>query len=423
MRKHLAKYLTAIALTAQSLAYSAEIACSGLFLSNRDSIQVGAHTFFGGIDYTRANFHWIEEWDLDAVWASANFFTGFQSQFKHITMGASFKGISLGSGKITWTPTEQMGLYTIDAPWESSVLQKNAWIEGEYAGHALRAFIGNARSAPVNQSEEYYIRDSANVWTFGGAYVLAYADAQLQYTYVNADLTLQGIRTQDDTRKRFLYLPFKASAHTVEFDMKAGNIDINAMGIRANLRLENEGKRFYETLSPNRALRGSVLQVLSFSFLQKNIRENAELEASAATLGTTYNKPIKIRKAMLTPAISADLFYATGTIEGTQVEETTKLLAISKTARNFGRKADCFGTFLGLATSLNIGPWALSASARQIVPVVIKFKRTIDATDALGGSSAGNSSASEPSIVSDDSKAISEFGNGMFVSASLSLSL
>lgn len=338
-------------------------------------------------------------------------------------MGASFKGISLGSGNITWTPTEQMGLYAIDAPWESSLLQKNAWIEGEYAGHALRAFLGNTRSAPVNRGDEYYIKDSANVWTFGGAYVLATADAQLQYTYVNADLTLQGIRAQDVNRKRFLYLPFKATAHTVEFAMKLGNFDINAMGIRANLRLENEGKRFYETLSPNRALRSSVLQVLSFSFLQKNIRENAELEASAATLGTTYHMPIKIRKAMLTPAVSADLFYATGTIEGTQVEETTKLLAISKTTRNFGRKADCFGAFLGLSTSISIGPFALNASARQIVPIAIKFKRTVDDPDAQAGGAAGDGTASEPSIVSDDSKAINEFGNGMFVSATLSLSL
>ncbi|MCL4102010.1 hypothetical protein [Fibrobacter sp. HC4] len=418
---------------AVSLACSAEIACSGLFLSNRDSVHVGSHTFFGGIDYLQLEFQWIEGWDLDVGWNTANFMAGFQSEFDHVLLGASFKGISLGVGRMVWTPEEGTGLPVIDAGWESSLLQKDAWAEVEFGGYRLRGSLGNVSSSPVNRDEEYYIRDSLDVWILSAGFGLDRLGAELNYTYVSADLFMQGIRSQDGNRKRFLYLPFSGSFHLIDFGIDIGPVNVSAAAARMELHLTNSGSRFYESLAPNRALPNSVLQVLSFSFLQKNFRETADMEISAVMVGAAYRKPFGLgsaggtRSLTLEPVVSADFFYADGSIDGKQVEETTVLFATASKETAFGREASCFGTFVGLGLNLKWWRLALSLHARQIVPLYIDVQKTADGMNSVEGGeisdpSAGGTSGG-PSIISDDSRAIARFGNGMFVTASLTFSI
>jgi len=405
-----------------SLACSAEIACSGLFLSNRDSVTVGAHSFFGGVDYWRTGVRWRDGWDFDIKWSSANFVAGFHSEFDHVFLGASFQGLSLSSGRALWTPEggEASGLPTIDAKWETSLLLKNAWAGAVIGEHRLGAFMGHVGSRPNDLGDSYFVMDSANVWFFGGRYTFGAAGATLGYTYVNADLVMQGIRAQDDTRKRFMYAPMSAYVHVVNMNLDLGNVDVRALAGHMDGRLRNDGRRFYETLAANRVLQSSVVQVLSFSFFQKNYRDNADFDAAAIMLGGEFRKRLG---AWFEPSVAVDYFYLDAALDGRQVEETTKLFGSASDASTFGWKADCMGVLLGLGVSFRYGAFGVSLNAKQILPLYVDLQR--DEVAAVPVLSSGNFGAdpTDAPVVADDSSPLDQLGNGLFVSLSFTVSL
>lgn len=405
--------ILAICLLAVSLACSAEIACSGLFLLNRDSVTVGRHTFFGGVGYERLGGRWKDGWDLDIRWNSANLTAGFQSDFGLLFMGASLEGIAFGSSRVKWTPEdgEASEIPVIDARWESSMLRKDAWIGARFGDHGVRLFLGNVGSSPVNRSSEYYIRDSVSLWILGGRYSVSPSSGSLLgglsvgYVYANADVTLQGIRTQDESRKRFLYLPVSASAHVMDLGYGAGPVELRAVALGASAHLDNDGSRFHETLAANRALSASVMQVLSFSFMQKSFRDNADADLMAAALGATYRKRVM---PWVEPVASLDFFVADADIDGRQVEETAMLLGISYKECRFGWDAFGFGALLGLGADFRVGALGLSVMARQVLPLVVDVKEKYDDTQEESNDSVGLGDIWD------------NLGNGLFLSASIS---
>lgn len=405
--------ILAISLLAVSLACSAEIACSGLFLLNRDSVTIGRHTFFGGVDYERLGGRWKDGWDLDVRWNTANFMAGFQSDFGLLFMGASLEGIALGSGSVKWTPEDgaESEIPVIDARWESSMLRKGAWLGARLGDHRLRGFLGNVESSPVNRSSEYYIRDSVSLWILGGNYSVdpssgsPFGGLSVGYTYINADVTLQGIRTQEDSRKRFLYLPLSASAHVVDLGYGVGPVGLRAMALGASAHLDNDGSRFFETLAANRALSSSVMQVLSFSFLQKSFRANADANLMAAAVGASYRKKVA---PWVEPVVSLDFFVVDGDIDGLLLEESAWLLGVSYTESPFGWDFFGLGGLLGLGADFRVGAFGFSVMARQVLPLVF------DVQEKYGDSPEE----------SDDSMGLGDvwdnLGNGLFLSVSLS---
>jgi len=424
---------------AVSLACSAEIACSGLFLSNRDSVTVGRHSFFGGVDYWRLTAWLNDGWDFDVGWSSANFLAGFHSDFGLLSMGASLQGISLSSGWATWTPEggEDSGLPLVDSRWETSLLLKNAWVGARLGDHRLRAFLGNVRSNPVNLDDDYYLRDSANVWMFGGEYSLSAAGvlgATLGYTYVNGEVTLQGIRSQEGNRKRFLYAPMTAAAHLVDVGLDLGSVDIRALAAMVEGHLDNDGRRFYETLAANRVLQNSLVQVLSFGFFQKNYRYNADLDASAIALGGAYRKRFLLKGSSadlstspssgvwLEASASADFFYVDAALDGRRIEETTKLLGSSSSSSAFGWDVDFMGALLGVGLKYCAGVFGVTVSARQLLPLYVDLRRNQASAD-VNVPGEGVESPSQDSGLSDDSSLVNQLGNGLFISAAFTVSL
>lgn len=392
---------------------------------NDYSMKVGEHSFAANVGYSRYHLNYGDDWDLDigsygfpGELGSGNLVGTFsyQSNYKFLTFGASvntrpwvtanmvlhttdsmfYVGSELGRGnldilRVKWAYNKNDIVPDISADWQTHILSKGLSLGVKARGHRVDLAGNHYKSTPFNRDEEYFIRDSLDLWNLSGRYSYSVFSRgenrekfSADYRYINGHITLYGIRSQDGDTKRFMYTPVSGSAHVADVQWNdvigsstgTGSLDFSALAVYAKGHLDNDGKRFHETLAPNRALQTSVLQALSFNFLQMNYRVDADAEGGLGLAGLAYHKtfgtaeknsPAKGAFA-LEPRVAANFYYAKATANVELTSETTKLIMTSKEVENDSWAVSSIGAIAGLGLRLGYGPFYFDANAYQLIP-------------------------------------------------------
>jgi len=392
--------------------------CGGLFLlhqkdkhfaakgcSIRDTYSKKNFDVYGSIQHIEIRSRYTENnWHLKSSSKQTIASAGFEVHFKNYSLGldintlpmvmpkatfhredslftakARFAFGSIDLGTISWVPTKQTELIsTIPVDWESHFVYSDLSAGSKIGNHHFNLSLNYIRTSPHNPDKKYYLRDSAGVLVLNGEYGYAFSNSRLDagYTYLDADMTVYGIYHEETSRKRFMYLPAEANVHMGYARWQWEKLWTHLELMHISGKIFSNQERFYETLALNRALPGSVLKGLSFSFLQRTFRADADLDASAIVGGFSYYWK-KGKRYVFKPSFELDFFGANGEVNIQKEIETVILTTHQVTNEKTLRKVSGIGSILSLGFELQKeGPVSLSLQygISQIIPFYIDYK-------------------------------------------------
>jgi uncharacterized membrane protein YgcG len=346
---------------------------------------------------------------------------GFENRFKYITLGVDVSslpfiksslavhrsdslfriGTSIGRGvidfgNIKWFSEDYSDIVPeISVDWESHLFYRNLSAEFNPGIHHVGISGTYLQSSPRNPSKEYYVRDSINVLLLHGEYgaTLGKHHLQLGYSFADANARLYGIFQQEESRKRFMYLPLEARLHLIQAGWEYGSLNTNLNYAHLTGKLSANQDRFYESLAPNRALPSSVLKSLSFSFLQKLFRIDADLDASGIFGGALYQWHFG-KKYSINPSAGLEAYYASGTLDIDKKIETLILVTYNEQHEIYTRELKSAGGVASLGLELRREgrvSIALDYGIAQLIPVYISYKEFLPDDNASSDSGNGNS--------------------------------
>lgn len=434
--------------------------CSGLFLLHMSdkqfsARQCGVHDSFEAenlkvygdlrhITYQGRYSEKKDHWDAKGLNSLDIASVGFENRFKYITLGVDVSslpfiksslavhrsdslfriGTSMGRGvvdlgDIKWASEDYSTIVPeISVSWESHLFYRNLSAEFNPDIHHFGLSGTYLQSSPRNPDKEYYVRDSINVLLVHGEYGAALGKNHLQlgYSFADAEARLYGIYQQEESRKRFMYLPLEARLHLIQAEWKRGSLNTNLNYAHLTGKLSANQDRFYESLAPNRALPISVLKSLSFSFLQKLFRIDADLDASGIFGGAFYQWHFG-NKYSINPSTGIEAYYASGTLDVDKKIETLILVTYNEQHEIYTRELKSAGGVASLGLELRREgrvSIALDYGIAQLIPVYISYKEFLpddkanndsgNSNSGQGGSGKGNSSNSKDSDVQQESK-------------------
>ena len=211
-----------------------------------------------------------------------------------------------------------------------------------------------------------------------------------------------------------MYLPVEARLHLIQAGWQYGSLNTNLNYAHLTGKLKANQDRFYESLAPNRALPTSVLKSLSFSFLQKLFRIDADLDASGIFGGAFYQWHFG-NKYSINPNAGIEAYYASGTLDIDKKIETLILVTYNEQHEIYTRELKSAGGVASLGFELRREgriSIALDYGIAQLIPVYISYKEFLpdDKADpdignsGQGGSGKGGSSGSKDSSEQQESK-------------------
>ena len=412
--------------------------CSGLFLLHMSdkqfsARQCGVHDSFEAenlkvygnlrhITYQGRYSEKTDHWDAKGFNSLEIASVGFENRFKYITLGVDVSslpfikstlavhrsdslfrvGTSIGRGvvnlgDIKWTSEDYSNIVPeISVSWESHLFYRNISAEFNPGIHHVGVSGTYLQSTPRNPNKDYYIRDSINVLLVRGEYgaTLGKNHLQLGYSFADANARLYGIFQQEESRKRFMYVPLEARLHLIQAGWNRGGLNTNLNYAHVSGELKANQDRFYETLAPNRALPSSVLKSLSFSFLQKMFRIDADLDADGIFGGAMYQWHFG-KKYSINPSAGLEAYYASGTLDVDKKIETLILVTYNTQHEIYTRKLKSAGGIASLGLELRREgriSIALDYGIAQLIPVYISYKEFLpDDTKADNNSEDNNS--------------------------------
>ena len=369
---------------------------------------------------------------------------GFENRFKYITLGVDVSsqpfikstlavhrsdslfriGTSIGRGvidlgNIKWFSDEYSDIVPeISVDWESQLFYRNLSAEFNPGIHHVGISGTYLQSSPRNPNKEYYVRDSINVLLLHGEYgaTLGKNRLQLGYSFADANARLYGIFQQEESRKRFMYLPLEARLHLIQAGWEYGSLNTNLNYAHLTGKLSANQDRFYETLAPNRALPTSVLKSLSFSFLQKLFRVDADLDASGIFGGALYQWHFG-KKYSINPSAGLEAYYASGTLDIDKKIETLILVTYNEQHEIYTRELKSAGGVASLGLELRREgrvSIALDYGIAQLIPVYISYKEFLPddkANENLGNDDPGKGGSSDSKNSSEQQESKKKSGD------------
>ena len=407
-------------IAAHSLSNTGLTNCSGLFLLHTsdkqfsikqcgvtDSLETHNLKIYGDYRHIVYQGRYADQWDAKGTNELDIASVGFESKFRYITLGVDVNNLpfvrstiavhrsdslfrlgtsiargSIDLGNIRWIPHYDYNIIPeISIDWETHLLERNITAEFNPGIHHL-GFSGTyLQSTPRNPDKQYYIRDSINALIVHGDYRVSIDQNRLSfgYTYTDADATLYGIFHQENSRKRFLYIPLEAQLHWAYAEWEKEGLTANLNYIHASGKIKANQDRFFETLAPNRALPSSIIKSLSFSFLQKLFRIDAELDATGFFGGASYQWHFG-RKYSFNPSAGIEGYYASGSLDIDQQIETLILLTYHKEHDFYTRELKSAGGIVSLGAELRKdGDFtiAIEYGVTQLIPVYSSYREIL----------------------------------------------
>jgi hypothetical protein len=391
--------------------------CGGLFLlhlsdkqfsakscSIKDSLTVENYKVYGSFEHFAIQGRYTDEWSIKGNNRQNIASAGVEGNYKYFSfdvnvssyplvsatfsahpkdslfkVNASFAGGSIDLGNMHWIPDQKTAMVgPISVDWTSHVLYGSLSAEYNISAHHVNLSGAYLKTIPHNPNKNYYVRDSAGVLIMNAKYGYDFSNSRLDagYTFANANATLYGIYHSEESRKRFMYMPLDATLHFLYAKWEREQVRAHLEYLHLAGRLSSNPNRFYETLAPNRALPASVIKGLSFSFLQKTFRVDADLSTSAILGGGSYRWNLG-KRYIFTPNVGLDLFGIKGNLNIDKRTETTRLATINTYKERTFRELSAIGTILSLECEIRKdGPISLALvyGVSQIIPFYIDYK-------------------------------------------------
>ena len=391
--------------------------CGGLFLlhlsdkqfsakscSIKDSLTVDNYKVYGSFEHFAIQGRYTDKWSIKGNNRQNIASAGVEGNYKYFSfdvnvssypfvkatlsahpkdslfkVNVSFAGGSIDLGNMRWIPdhkTEMVGTISVD--WVSHIFYGNLSAEYNIRAHHINLSGTYLKTSPHNPDKEYYVRDSAGALIISANYGHDFSNSHLDagYTFANANATLYGIYHSEESRKRFMYMPLDATLHSLYAKWKREQVHAHLEYFYLAGRLSSNPNRFYETLAPNRALPASVIKGLSFAFLQKTFRVDADLSTQAILGGGTYRWNLG-KRYIFTPNVGLDFFGIKGDLDIDKKTETTRLATVNTYKEKTFRELSAIGTILSLECEIRKeGPVSLAFvyGISQIVPFYIDYK-------------------------------------------------
>lgn len=377
-------------------------AFSASYVQITDSVQHENLLVFAGYQYFKYDAFWKDFGTLSLNQKQHLGNAGFLSRSRYFSLGVYastlpwlsssfgihtpdsifFAETKIGTGeptitKITWDPEEENELVsTIQVSWKSYLFNRSFGVGSLYQNHLLYGKIARLQSTPKNRDETRYIRDSVDIYSMQLRYQLSLNKwlFNLQYFHVKSNAYLVGIHKQEEDTKRFIYLPLNSNLNFLMANLEHSHwLFRGALG-NFDLGIQKENRRFYETLALNRLLSASVLQALSFGFLQKNYRVSGSVKGAGALAGLAYYWDIPIGKWTLVPKLGNDFFWVKGNAQMTLESITTKMVTSIAKVEEYYWNLKSFGTNTNLSIALKSphSRFYVQAKASQIIPFYFK---------------------------------------------------
>ena len=395
--------------------------CDGLFLLKNDTREldgtfcqvsdtghIGKYSTFA--TFTRYNFGglWKDGWELSFKSSNTLGSAAVQADFKNIAF--SFKASSLpalASGitvhtadssmfasallerglptlaRIRWeSENDSDEVHLIDANWKSDYLRKGFTLGSKLSNDFAYAHAEQIGTTPHNVEKEHFFKDSSNIWLWDAQYGHRFSNSQiaLYYAGIQADINIFGNTYRDNSTKRFMYIPLEGSLHYGKLQWENPVFGLQAQGAKADIRMEKNNKRFFETLAPNRLLPTSLTQTLSFSFMQKNYLIDADLDLSAVTLGGHFAPQFGLSPHVkLIPRFVLDGYYTYNEIAIGKTSETTSFISYKAKNEDWSWMLESYGLIAGLGFSIErntqgaLRSVSLTGNARQLIPLKTDF--------------------------------------------------
>ena len=421
--------------------------CGGLFLlhlsdkqfsaqscSIRDSLKIDNYGVYASFQHSAIQGRYTDEWSIKGKNSQNIVTAGFEGNYKYVSFDvnvnsypaamatlsyhpkdslfkvkATLAGGSIELGNISWIPdhkTEMVGSISMD--WTSHVLYGGLSAEYNVAAHHINLSGAYLKTFPHNPDKEYYVRDSAGVLIMNASYGYDFGNSRLEvsYTLAHANATLYGIFHSEESRKRFMYMPLDATLHLLNAKWEREQIRTRLEYIHLAGRLSSNPNRFYETLAPNRALPASVIKGLSFAFLQKAFRIEADLSTTALLGGASYRWDLG-KRYVFSPNVGLDFFGIKGDLDIDKTIETTRLATINSYKEKTFRELSAIGSILSLECEIRRdGPISLALvyGVSQIIPFYIDYKDQNSNKSAEPGTSSPTSPSGNGTPKSQSSK-------------------
>lgn len=423
------KSLYAIGLTsllATSLVYGetkGSARCGGLFLldnetallngtkcTTADTVQFGAHRVFADFSYYRLHGEWNDGWSLSAKRDDLFGSVGFKSDFRNISLSvivnsapaitselavhsadsSFFAGTIFGKGAptlatIRWeSENETDEVHEIEADWETEYIRKGLAIGGNFKRNFFQTKHEQINTTPVKPDKKYFIKDSSkiNIWDTRYKHDFEGSSLDVQYVQSYAKSKIIGNTYREGSTKRFMYLPVKAFMHYGNIHWGNETFGLDAKGIAAYGKMQKNNDRFFETLAPNRLLPASVMQALSFSFLQRNYLVDADLSIVAATFGGNVSPHFKIdTRTQIAPKFGLYGYYTYDELDIERTSKTTSFIGYKSDTEWWDWMLESYGLVASLGIALD---WAsqdksrilsLEWDATQIVPLKTDIRK------------------------------------------------
>lgn len=402
---------------------------SGTFCHVNDSVSAGKYTVFAGLANYRIGGLWEDDWTLSFKSNRTLGSAGIRSDFRHISLSVQASSFtSLASsisahtadssfyataliergnpelGTVRWeSANDSDEVHLIEARWETEYLRKGFSAGARIAGNDFAASLEQISTAPQNIQREYFIKDSSRIWFWDSRFTHKFEMSQLELYYAGlyANANIFGNTYRDNSTKRFMYIPLEATLHYGDIRWDHQAFGLQARGLKADIRMEKNKKRFFETLAPNRLLPPSLTQTLSFSFMQKNYRIDSDLDLSAFTLGGHFSPQFGIaRHISITPRIELHGYYTYNEVDIQKTSETTSFIGFNAEDESWSWMLESYGLVASLGLSAEratqglLRNVSLFASATQLIPLKTDFiergaKKTPEGTSPAKNKNAG----------------------------------
>ena len=414
--------------------------CGGLFLLDQtnqtfsathcavsDSVTHHNLQFWGAYRYTQWDATWLQDgWLLEGTQKNHSGNAGLRGDWKYLSLATDFsKGASgewisamstlklpdsifyanasMGKGTLhlftlTWNPENSSGLIdTISGDWETEAIKKSFSLGMVFHHHQLQANFSTLKThrAPLG-STHYSLRDSSLLYGMELKYDYHFNTgfASLQMRHLDLESHIFGLRNEDGNTKRFFYLPLDLEYNEIWGTLVYTNWELRMGYGKAAIKIPQETRRFYETLSPNRVLDYSITQVLSFSFYQRNYRIAGDIDGYwlATSLGYSWEK--EIHRWHWKPALRSDFFRVQGTMNITKTNESTNLFGGSSYKEYYEGRLTFVGANAKIASRFESPhrQFFVDVSLGQIIPFY--FHSVFEEIDAEASTGNGDSEAS-----------------------------
>jgi len=390
--------------------------CGGLFLLDQtnqtfsathcnatDSVIQNHVTVYGAYHYTQWDATWQQGgWLLEGTQKDYSGNAGIRGDWEFLSLAADFsKGTSgewisamstlklpdsilyanasMGKGTVnlftlTWNPQDSSGLIdTISGDWETEAIKTKFSLGMVFHRHQLQANLSTLKTHRASLGSTHYsLRDSSLLYGMGLKYDYRFNTgfASLQMQHLDLESHIFGLRNEDGNTKRFFYLPLDLKYNEIWGTLVYTDWKLRIGYGKARIKIPEETRRFYETLSPNRVLDYSITQVLSFSFYQRNYRIAGDINGYwlATSLGYSWEK--EIYRWHWKPTLSSDFFRVQGTMDITKTNESTNLFGGSSSKEYYEGRLTFVGANAQISSRFEspLHQFFMHLSMGQIIP-------------------------------------------------------